>query len=314
MEPAEASVGPNLVIERTIRDVSQIVRGKPEAVRLCVMGLLARGHVLLEDVPGVGKTTLARALAESVGGGFGRVQMTADLLPADIIGGPVLDRSSGELNFRPGPIFNNVVLADELNRATPRTQSGLLEAMAERSVSVDGRTHALPEPFFVIATQNPSDHHGVYRLPQSQLDRFLVRTSLGYPDEETELQLLLGEGATPSSEPRLTQDVLARLQTAVDQVRLESSVAKYLRSIADRTRAHAELEIGVSTRGLLALGQAARARALMEGRDFVSPDDVRALVVPVLAHRVVVAGGRGNEREEAEALLEEIANAVEPPV
>jgi len=314
VERAEASVGPNLVIERTVRDVSEIVRGKPEAVRLCILGLLARGHVLLEDVPGVGKTTLARALAQSVGGDFGRIQMTADLLPADIVGGPMLDRSSGELVFRPGPVFANVVLADELNRATPRTQSGLLEAMAERSVSVDGKTYRLPEPFFVVATQNPSDHHGVYRLPQSQLDRFLLRTSLGYPDEATELELLLGKAGEGATEPRLTQEVLAKLHAAVDEVRLEASVAKYLRAIAERTRGHGELEIGVSTRGLLALGQASRARALMDGRDFVSPDDVRALAVPVLAHRVVLGGGRANEREEAEAILDELAGSVEPPV
>lgn len=304
---------PTIPLERAIRDIGSVVRGKEESIQLCLVGLVARGHVLLEDVPGVGKTTLGRALAQSVGGRFGRVQMTADLLPADILGGQVMDK--GELRFRPGPIFNSVVLVDELNRATPRTQSGLLEAMAERSVSVDGETHRLPEPFFVIATQNPADHHGVYRLPQSQLDRFLIRTSLGYPDEEVELELLQGQSSLAEEvSSTLSPEILEVLFADVDAVRLSGDVARYLREIVRRTRVSSELETGVSTRGVLAYGKAARALALMSGRRFVTPDDVFRLAVPVCAHRVVLAGGRTNERGESEAHIRAIAEAVEPPV
>jgi len=306
---------PNLVLERAARSVGRIVRGKEDVVRLTLVGLLAKGHVLLEDVPGVGKTTLAHALAHILGGSFSRVQLTSDLLPADLLGGQVLDRSRQELVFRPGPIFANVVLADELNRATPRTQSGLLEAMAERSVSIDGVTHRLPEPFFVIATQNPIEHHGVYHLPQSQMDRFLLRTHLGYPDEVTELELL--RDPTSSADEELPQAVLSgpvliELMRAVEDVELSAEVARYLQAIVLATRTSGEIEMGVSTRGLLAFGRAARAKALIEGRRFVTPDDVLDLAVPVCAHRVALTGERV-ARAEAEAVVRDLAEAVEPP-
>ncbi|MEL6188930.1 MAG: AAA family ATPase, partial [Myxococcota bacterium] len=210
------------MLETAVRRVGDVVRGKSDVARLSLVALLARGHLLLEDVPGVGKTTLARALATVVGGSFSRIQLTADLLPVDIVGGSVIDSTSGAIRFRPGPIFANVVLADELNRATPRTQSGLLEAMAERAVSVDGQTHPLPEPFFVIATQNPSEHYGTYPLPQSQMDRFLFRTAVGYPEASVERALLIGEGTAPplpeQIEPALEPASLPGLWAAVDAV------------------------------------------------------------------------------------------------
>jgi len=285
-------------------------------VRLCLIGLLARGHVLLEDVPGVGKTTLAQALAKILGGSFARIQLTSDLLPADLLGGQVLDRERRTLEFRPGPIFSNIVLADELNRATPRTQSGLLEAMAERNVSIDGTTHALPDPFFVIATQNPVEHHGVYHLPQSQMDRFLIRTHLGYPDESTELGLLedggTAQGDVATLEPVLSGPVLRELMEAVAEVELGPEVARYLQAIVLATRNHSEVEMGVSTRGLLAYGRAVRAKALVEGRRFVTPDDVYDLCVPLCAHRVALAGERFS-RVDAEAVVQQLCDQVEPP-
>ncbi len=315
-ERSPASEVPTLVLERAVRDISRVVRGKEDVVRLSLVGVLAEGHLLLEDVPGVGKTTLAQALARILGGSFSRVQLTADLLPADLLGGQVLDRQSNALSFRPGPVFANVVLADELNRATPRTQSGLLEAMAERSVSVDGTTHALPQPFFVVATQNPADHHGVYHLPQSQMDRFLIRTHLGYPDEATELDLLQPEGnpvTADALEPVLSGAVLQSLTREVESVEMTSEVARYLQAIVLATRSAADISTGVSTRGLLAYGKAARAKALVEGRRFVTPDDVLDLAVPVCAHRIVLDSHRAS-REEAEAAVFELANEVEPPL
>ncbi|MCC7385041.1 MAG: MoxR family ATPase [Deltaproteobacteria bacterium] len=307
-----------LALESVVRRISQVVRDKEDVVRLLMIGFLARGHVLIEDVPGVGKTTLARALARALGGTFRRVQLTSDLLPADILGGQVLDRQSGQLVFRPGPVFANIVLADELNRATPRTQSGLLEAMAERSVSIDGQTHDLPDPFMVIATQNPAEHHGTYPLPESQLDRFLVRTSVGYPGEEVERALLIAgsEGSTDAVdtiEPVLTADSALHLADLVDGVSLAAEVAAYIQAIVRATRQARELEIGVSTRGALLYARAARARALVFGRSFVTPDDVFALAVPVCAHRVVVRGARRASRLEAESILEELVSSVPIP-
>lgn len=310
-----------LALETAVRRVGQVVRGKEEVVRLAMTAFLARGHLLLEDVPGVGKTTLGRALAAVIGGSFNRIQLTADLLPADIVGGQVLDAERQALNFRPGPIFANVVLADELNRATPRTQSGLLEAMAERSISVDGETHRLPDPFVVIATQNPVEHHGVYVLPQSQMDRFLVRTALGYPDDEVEWALLMGKppadgaAATPEElEPVFTADVLPSLFAAVDEVALSEDVARYLQQIVRATREAGLLATGVSTRGALSYARASRARALVSGRRFVTPDDVHALAVPVCAHRIVLRGNDRPSREESEAVMRELVDRIPVPV
>lgn len=308
---------PNLALETAVRRVSEVVRGKAEIARLSLVALMARGHILLEDVPGVGKTTLARALARVIGGEFARIQLTADLLPVDIVGGPVMDPEGQGLRFRPGPIFKNVVLADELNRATPRTQSGLLEAMAERRVSVDGYTHELPEPFFVIATQNPSEHHGTYALPQSQMDRFLFRTAMGYPEPEVERALLVGDEARPvepeSLTPAFDKGLLARLWAAVDEVHLAPEVAEYLQAIVAATRESGDAETGVSTRGLLLFARAARARALVFGRPFVSPEDVHALAVPVCAHRLVLRGHERAGRTETEAFVASLLERISPP-
>ena len=311
-----------LALEAAVRRVGQVVRGKDEVVRLAVVCFLARGHLLIEDVPGVGKTTLGRALLRRIGGTFARVQLTADLLPADIVGGQVLDRATGGLVFRPGPVFANVVLADELNRATPRTQSGLLEAMAERSISVDGDTHALPDPFIVIATQNPVEHHGVYVLPQSQMDRFLIRTNLGYPSDDVEWALLMGrpvadQGETltvEDLEPAFTPDLIQQLFAAVDEVNLSEDVARYIQKIVRATRGSGALATGVSTRGALLFARAARAQALVAGRRFVSPEDVFALAVPVCAHRVMLRGNDRPSREEAEAVLRELVEQIPAPV
>ncbi|MBI2377179.1 MAG: AAA family ATPase [Deltaproteobacteria bacterium] len=315
-----ASSTPEDALFAALEAISSVIRDKHDVVSLMMVGFLARGHVLIEDVPGVGKTTLARALAKVVGGTFARIQLTSDLLPADILGGQVLDRESGGLKFRPGPVFANVVLADELNRATPRTQSGLLEAMAERSVSVDGQTHALPEPFMLVATQNPAEHHGVYPIPESQLDRFLLRTSIGYPGDEVERSLLMqgrgGELKDPLEDlrPKLTAEHAAQLIAKVEHVRLSDDVGEYLHAIVRATRSSRELETGVSTRGVLAYARAARARALLKRRDFVVPDDVRSLAAHVCAHRVVVRGARRIARLEAEGIIAGIVETVPVPV
>jgi MoxR-like ATPase len=303
-----------------VKRVSQIVRGKEEVVRLTMVGFLAKGHLLFEDVPGVGKTTLARAVAKVIGGTFSRIQLTSDLLPADIMGGQIPDHDKGGLVFRKGPIFANVVLADELNRATPRTQSGLLEAMAERSISVDGVTHPLPDPFVVIATQNPVEHHGVYVLPQSQMDRFLLRTDLGYPADEIERELLKGSGHAAAHHhlddltPVFTPETLRPLFAAVDEVVLGDAVASYIQQIVKATREAKALRTGVSTRGAILFARAVRARALVLGRRFATPDDVFELAVPVCAHRVMLRGSDRPNRDEAEGVIREIVAGVPVPV
>jgi MoxR-like ATPase len=270
------------------KNVARCIVGKPEIVRLAVVGLLARGHLLIEDVPGVGKTTLAAALARSIGGRFSRIQFTADMLPSDVIGVSVWDAGRGEFSFKPGPLFAHLVLADEINRTTPKTQSSLLEAMNEAQVSLDHTTHALPQPFMVLATQNPREYEGTYPLPESQLDRFLLRVRIGYPDPEDEKAILRGAAASPDTlAAALSPDDVRRLQTLADTVRVTDLVLDYVMALVTATRESSRLSLGVSPRGSRALVAAARAHALADGREYVVPDDVKYLAVPVLAHRVM---------------------------
>lgn len=309
------------LLDRLIQEVETVFHGKPEVVRLALSALLARGHVLFEDVPGVGKTTLAHALARALGVEFRRIQFTSDLLPSDVLGVSVYRPQTGEFETRPGPIFANVVLADEINRAPPRTQSGLLEAMQEGRVTIDNATWDLPRPFLVMATQNPLEHHGTYPLPESQLDRFLMRVTLGYPDPAAERRILAeSPAAGPVMErlrPVLTPPQVVELQERVDQVDADPAIVDYLMAIVERTRATPRLRMGVSPRGAVGLFRAAKAFALVQGRTWLVPDDVRELVVPCLAHRVLPAGSSGatlDAHEQAERTLEGILEEVEAPV
>jgi len=271
-------------------NIAQALVGKPDVVRLAIVALLARGHLLIEDVPGVGKTTLAHALARSLGLAFQRIQFTSDLLPSDILGVSVFDPRKAEFEFRPGPIFANIILADEINRTTPKTQSSLLEAMNESQVSLDHHTYRLPQPFMVLATQNPLEYHGTHPLPESQMDRFLLRIRVGYPDETHERQLLRGAGASSVErlQPVLDGQAVLTLQDQADAVTIEESLLGYVMAIVQATRTHPALALGVSPRGSLALVRAAKALALSEGRPYCVPDDVKELAAPAFAHRVLL--------------------------
>ncbi len=301
-------------------NVERVFQGKSRVVRLSIACVLAQGHLLLEDVPGVGKTTLALAIARSLGLEFRRVQFTSDLLPSDIVGVSVFSAKDGEFAFKPGPLFANVILADEINRTTPRTQSALLEAMSEGKVSVDNTTYELPSPFLVVATQNPLEHHGTYPLPESQLDRFMMRLSIGYPGGRVERNLLMSrkvEEPVETLSSVLGLDELQALQGMVDGVRMDESLANYIMSVVEATRRDVRIRIGVSTRGALGLSRAARAMAVLNGRDFCIPDDVRELFLPCLAHRISVGAGNvggGDERLVSEAILEEIVMGIAAPV
>ncbi|MDQ2069429.1 AAA family ATPase [Natronospira bacteriovora] len=294
-------------VERAIEQLNQIILGKDRAVRLSLCCLLAGGHLLIEDIPGVGKTTLAHAIARSLGLSYQRIQFTSDLLPADILGASVFDRERGDLTFRPGPIFAQTVLADEVNRATPKTQSALLEAMEEHQVTTETTTRPLPEPFFVIATQNPQQQVGTFPLPESQLDRFLMRLSLGYPDPAAERQLLLGQDRRElltELEPVLRADDLSALKTHARNVHLSEPLMNYLQALVIATRESPMLESGLSPRGGLALRQAAQAWALMHRRKGVEPEDVQTVFPAVAGHRLVpLPEYRGRLNEVVETLL-----------
>ncbi len=309
--------------EQWISEIERAVHGKRDVVRRAVTCMLAKGHLLLEDVPGVGKTTLAQALARTLDADFRRIQFTSDLLPGDLTGLslPVMNEAGVTSDFRfvPGPIFGHIVLADEVNRASPKAQSALLEAMSENTVSVDGVSHALPDPFFVVATQNPLEHHGTHPLPESQLDRFLMRLSIGYPDREHEARVLCEDpsaNALPLLEKILTVDDLKGLQAAADAVKLEDSLLAYLLDLVEATRMHEGLSLGASTRGALALRRAGQAAALVEGRDYCIPEDIRDLAVDVLAHRVAAhaRGGLRPETEETRWIVSEIVDRVAVPL
>lgn len=301
------------------KSVERALEGKDEVVELALVALLARGHLLVEDVPGVGKTTLARALAKAVGGELRRVQFTSDLLPSDVLGVSVYDQRQSEFVLRHGPVFSNILLADEINRASPRTQSALLEAMSEGQVSLDGQTIPLPDPFFVIATQNPQDFAGTFPLPESQLDRFLVRLRIGYPPPQVEMRLLLGGeiDTARNVETVLEPAKLVALQREVSRVTIDSALANYLHAIVHATRSSPLLNLGASTRGAIALGNAARARALLRGRRYCIADDIQDLVVPVLAHRIRLAShaeGFAPSRDESEAALRDIVTRIPVPL
>jgi len=300
------------------RNVGQALVGKPEVVRLAIVALLARGHLLIEDVPGVGKTTLAQALARSLGLGFQRIQFTSDLLPSDILGVSIFDPRTSEFEFKPGPIFANIILADEINRTTPKTQSSLLEAMNESQVSLDHHTYPLPQPFMVLATQNPLEYHGTHPLPESQMDRFLLRIRIGYPDESHERQILRGAGnaALERIQPVLDDKAVLSLQAQTDAVKVEESLLGYVMAIVQATRTHTGLALGVSPRGALALVQAAKAMALTDGRYFCVPDDIKGLAVPAFAHRVLPGtrwGGPAGQPADTEQLVREILRDVPVP-
>jgi MoxR-like ATPase len=294
------------------------LRGKAEVVRLALVCLLARGHLLIEDVPGVGKTTLAQALARSVSCRFHRLQFTSDMLPSDVLGVTIYNAHAEAFEFKPGPIFSNFLLADEINRTTPKTQSALLEAMNEGQVTIDGRSHVLPRPFMVIATQNPVEHHGTYPLPESQLDRFLMRLRIGYPDAASE-RLVMRNGERPAAEPTSglsAQDVL-ELQAAVPRVAVEDSLVDYMLAIVERTRHHESFTLGVSPRGSQALYRAVQALALVEGREYAIPDDVKRLAAPLFAHRVVINTRTTlvpRRADAGELVIEEILSQVEVPL
>lgn len=280
------------------------VRGKRSAIDLMLAGIVARGHILIEDVPGTGKTTIAQALARALGLSFNRIQVTSDLLPSDILGVNVYDQNTGTFEFRKGAIFAHVVLADEVNRTTPRTQSALLEAMSESQVSVDGVTHPLPNPFLVLATQNPREHAGTYPLPESQLDRFLMRLEMGYPGRDVEREILLSRGAedpVSAIRPVTSAEELLRIQAAAPLVHLERAVVDYVMRLVEATRDNPLVSLGVSTRGALALLRGAQGYALLDGRGYLLPDDVKAMAIPCLAHRIVPAGKEAEEMDRREA-------------
>ena len=311
------------IVAQLQRSIARAIYGKEEAIQLALITLLARGHLLIEDVPGVGKTTLAQALAKSFHCTFQRIQFTSDLLPSDVLGVSVYNPESREFEFRPGPIFANVVLADEINRTTPRTQSALLEAMNEAQVTIDGKTMTLPQPFLVIATQNPVEHHGTYPLPESQLDRFLMRIKMGYPSPETEREILrkrvgiLGENPLDGLEPVADVSEVLAMQDAVSQIKVDTSLHDYALDIVNRTRNSEQLALGVSPRGTLMLQRAAQARAFLDGRDYCLPDDFKQLAVPVFSHRVVASSRHASlqkKSETTESVLREIVESVPVPL
>jgi MoxR-like ATPase len=306
---------------RELQDaVERVIRGKSETVKFALVTLFARGHLLIEDVPGIGKTTLASAIAKALDLTIQRVQFTSDLLPSDVIGISIFNQQTGDFEWKQGPIFSNVVLADEINRATPKTQSALLEAMAEEQVTVEGVSRPLPLPFMVIATQNPSEHHGTYPLPESQLDRFMLRLHMGYPSIDDERRILRDrESVNPLEfvEPVLDQGDIVALQDRVTRVRMDEALVDYLLQIVDATRRTDAVELGISPRGALALFRSAQALALVEGRDYCIADDVKRLVAPCFAHRLIIgsrSAGLKNRTREAEQILQEILQKTTVPV
>ena len=309
MEPQQA-------YELIATNIQRVIRGKPQVVRLAVATLFAGGHLLIEDLPGLGKTSLARSLARSIGGRWSRIQFTPDLLPGDITGVVVYDQGQGRFVFHPGGVFANVVLADEVNRGTPKTQSALLEVMAERQVTVDTDTHRVPDPFMVLATQNPIEMEGTYRLPEAQLDRFLLRIEMGYPDLDAEVEIVALDGAGPTPddlEPVIDPETLSAVIASVRSVYVDEAVMAYAVRLAAATRLHSAVRYGASPRGSIALIRAARAIAATDGRSFVTPDDVKGIAHPVLAHRLVLTAEAALARRTAESVVDDVLEDTPAP-
>ena len=301
-----------------LRDsVQRVIVGRDRAIDLAIIALLCRGHVLIEDVPGIGKTTMAKALAQSLGCTFKRIQFTPDLMPTDVLGVNFYNQKSGDFEYRPGPIFSQVLLADEINRATPRTQSALLEAMQERQATVDGETRLLPEPFLVMATQNPIEMEGTFPLPEAQLDRFMLRIDLGYPTPEEESDILLRferDIMLPDLEPATTAEELGQFQEAVTRIRVDDTVRRYVVAIAQSSRENSGLVVGASPRAALALYKTSQAKAAIEGRDFVTPDDVKSMAPYVLPHRLVLTSNSRLRGRSADQIVREVLNSIPVPI
>ena len=308
-------------ISGLIENISKAIIGKEDVIKNVLVTLLARGHLLIEDVPGMGKTTLALALAKSIQGSYNRIQFTSDLLPSDILGVQIFDQRNSQFSFREGPIFANIILADEINRTTPKTQSSLLEAMQDSKVTVEKQVHQLPKPFMVIATQNPIEFHGTYPLPESQLDRFLMKVKMGYPAREDERKIIRTKNFRdfePRIEPVTTKEKIFEMQNALDSVKVEDSLVNYILAIVEATRKSKNLELGVSPRGTLSLYRAAQARAFVSDRNYCIPDDIKSLVVPVLSHRLIPNSryehGSKADTRGTEVILEEILDNIEIPL
>jgi MoxR-like ATPase len=307
-------------INKVQQNIELVIKGKPEIIKNALIGILARGHILFEDVPGVGKTTLAQLIARSINLSFGRIQFTSDMLPSDILGVTVYDQNRREFEFKPGPVFSNIILADEINRTTPKTQSALLEAMNSAQVSVEKHTYDLPRPFMVIATQNPVEFHGTFPLPKSQMDRFLLRLHLGYPDLKNEITILREQkqvGDIAFVQSVLSSEEMIEMQHQVDGVKIEDDLLDYLARIVAATRNVPQIELGVSTRGALALRRTAQAKAYFENRMYCVPDDIKSMVLPVFAHRIqIIRTYEGNSflHEEERRILEQLLHEVDVPI
>ena len=302
--------------EKLLKNISQVIVGKRQTIELAIICLLCQGHLLIEDIPGVGKTMLARSLARSIGGSFGRIQFTPDMLPSDVTGVAIYNQATGKFEFRPGPVMSEIVLADEINRATPKTQSALLEAMQENQITVDGVTHPLPKLFMVLATQNPIEHEGTFRLPEAQIDRFLMRVSLGYPKKKDEINILdrqQFQHPILELEPVVTVEDILEAQEAIRSIHIADSVKEYLVSLVQRTREVEDVYLGSSPRGSLGIYRAGQALAAIQGRDFVTPDDIQRIAGPILGHRLILAPGARLQNLNENTILEEIFNTVPTP-